>query len=807
MKKSLRAWLTAAAAAAGSAAVTLAAAAAPPASPAPEASPAAERFFESKVRPILASRCFGCHADKVSMGGLRLDSRAAALKGGKKGPALVPGDPLKSPLVKALHYDGELKMPPAGKLPDAEIQVLTEWVKQGAAWPAGAAVQGEAALWSFKPVKRPAEPRVKRSGWVKNPIDSFVLARLEQEGLEPSPYADRRTLIRRASLDLIGLPPTPAEVDAFLRDDKPGAWERVVDRLIGSEQYGERMALHWLDLARYADSDGYHDDTDRSMWAYRDYVIRSFNQNKPFDRFTVEQIAGDLLPNATFEQKVGSAFNRCGPTTSEGGAIPEEVLATYAVDRVNTTTGVWLGLTVQCSQCHDHKYDPITQKEYYQLFAFFNQVPEDALYRGADAPPTLPTPTPEQERQLAELSSEIAKVEAEMKSCAPQGEQAKKLEEKLKKLKAEHREVEKFTKLRIMQDVPERRPTHVLLRGDYRAQGEQVQPGVPAVLGELPKSAPQNRLALAQWLVDPKNPLPARVTVNRFWQMLFGTGLVKSSDDFGVRGEQPSHPELLDWLADEFVRSGWDVKHVLRLMVTSATYQQSSRVTKELRAKDPENRLLARGSRFRLPAELIRDNALAISGLLERKVGGPSVKPYQPGDLWRELSAGDQEAKSYVQDHGPDLYRRGLYTVWKRSVLYPSFAVFDAPKREVCTARRPITNTPLQAFAAMNDTTYVEAARVFAEQILRRGGVSTETRLTYAYRRALGREPASAERELLGRVYEETKSVYTADKKAAEELVSAGEAPRLGGLDVSELAAWTCVANAILNLDETITRE
>jgi len=848
------------------------------AAPEPKAAPPSR--FETTVRPVLTARCVQCHGPQAQLGGLRLDSRTAALKGGQSGPSLVPGHPEQSLLVKAVHYDGKLKMPPPGKLADAEIKLLTDWIRTGAPWPGAG---GKAAvpsaqrptpsapgpLWAFQPIRKPAVPAVKAKGWVRTPIDAFVLAELERRGMKPSPYADRRTLIRRISLDLIGLPPTPEEVEAFVNDKAPNAWEKVVDRLLASPHYGERMALQWLDQARYADSDGYHDDTDRTQWGYRDYVINSFNTDKPFNRFTVEQIAGDLLVREELKKRsngaasdsmwntfpisspqltpdlqemlVGSAFNRSGPTTSEGGAIPEEVLNAYAVDRVNTTANVWLGLTVQCSQCHDHKYDPLTSKDFYQLAAYFNQVPEQALYRGADSPPTILYPTAEQKGKLAELSQKITALEAEAKPRADapdaKAEEARvaDVRKKLQDTRAAHAGLLKNATLRVMVDVPQRRPTHLLMRGDYRNPGVEVQPTIPAVFGTLPADRPQNRLALAEWLVDPKQPLTPRVTVNRLWQMYFGNGIVKSSEDFGTRGERPSHPELLDWLASAFIgvpgselrvlgtpsssgntepgarsselRLGWSVKRLLKLIAMSSTYQQSSRSTAELRAKDPENRLLARGPRFRLPAELIRDNALAISGLLEPKIGGPSVKPYQPGDLWRELSAGDQEAKSYVQDHGADLYRRGLYVFWKRSVLFPAFAVFDASKRETCVVRRPITNTPLQAFVTLNDTTYVEAARVFAQRVLKEGGPTLPARLDYAFRRALGRSATAREQAALARVYQTTLAQYRGDAAAALQLVSVGEAVRPMDLDVAEHAAWTCVCNTILNLDETITKE
>jgi hypothetical protein len=565
----------------------------------------------------------------------------------------------------------------------------------------------------------------------------------------------------------------------------------------------------WLDLARYADSDGYHDDTPRVMHQFRDYVIESFNVNKPFDQFTVEQLAGDLLPDATLQQRIASAFHRLGPTTSEVGADADEYLAKYAVDRVNTTAMAWLGLTLNCAECHDHKYDPFTTEEFYSLFAFFNQVPEQALYRGSNAPPTVRTPNGEQQARLVQFDAEIEALSNQAKTVLEMGddEHAKKLSGQIAAKQKEREEYEKLIlEIRVMADVPKRRPTHILVRGDYRNLGKDVQPGVPAILGSLPTDTPPNRLALARWLVDPKHPLTARVAVNRLWQMIFGAGLVKTSEDFGVRGERPSHQELLDWLACEFVHSGWDIKHLMRLIVTSSVYRQSSRISPELRARDPENRLLARGPRFRLPAELVRDNALAISGLLNRQIGGPSVKPYQPGDLWREFAYGDDPNKTYVQDIGPNLYRRGLYTFWKRSILYPPMMTFDAPKREVCTAQRSTTNTPLQALITLNDVTYLEAARVFAQRLMQETAAEPDARIEFAFQVALSRAPSAEELAMMRSLFEDAWNAYRDDMAAAEELVSIGESP-CPNLGFPEHAAWTCVCNAILNLDETLTKE
>jgi hypothetical protein len=763
--------------------------------------------FNRDIRPILSEHCFRCHGPDADAreAGLRLDQRDSALSELDSGAvAVVPGNIELSELVRRVTSDDDgVRMPPPelGKRPNSEqIASLIQWIDEGATW---------AEHWAFVKPKRPPLPHVNISAWRRDPIDRYILARLEKEKLSPSPEADKATLLRRVSLDLTGLPPTVGELNAFLSDDTADAYEKVVDRLLASPHYGERMAMPWLDLARYADSDGYHDDTPRVIHQFRDYVIEAFNTNKPFDQFTIEQLAGDLLPNATLEQKVATAFHRLGPTTSEVGADADEYLAKYAVDRVNTTATAWLGLTLNCAECHDHKYDPFTTEEYYSLFAFFNQVPEQALYRGSNAPPTIRTPDGQQQARLAQLDANIESISNRVKIAAELGdnEQAEKLRDQIAAKQKERNEFEKtIPEVRVMADLPERRPTNILVRGDYRNLGDAVQPGVPAILGSLPTGMPPNRLALAYWLVDPKHPLTARVAVNRFWQMVFGAGLVKTSEDFGVRGERPSHPELLDWLACEFVESGWNVKQLIRLIVTSSAYRQSSRISPDLLARDPENRLLARGPRFRLPAEFVRDNALAVSGLLNRQIGGSSVKPYQPGDLWREFAYGDDPNKTYVQDHGPNLYRRGLYTFWKRSVLYPSLMAFDAPKREVCTAQRSTTNTPLQALVTLNDVTYLEAARVFAQRLIEEAAAGPEARIDFAFKVALSRPPSAEELAVMRSLFEDTWNAYRDDTAAAEQLVSIGEFP-CPNLGFPEHAAWTCVCNAILNLDETLTKE
>ena len=819
--------------------------------------------FNRDVRPILSDNCFQCHGpdEKARHADLRLDSflgATAPLK--SKRFAIVPGDIDHSELItRVRHQNDAERMPPpeSGKrLTPHQMDILRRWIQQGAHWP---------AHWAFVKPERPALPAVENTGWLVNPVDSFILMRLEQEGLSPSPQADRHTLIRRVAFDLTGLPPTIDQLDQTLFDERPNWYEELVDRLLDSKHYGERMAQHWLDLARYADSDGHHVDGPRSMWPFRDYVIDSFNTNKPFDRFTLEQLAGDLIPEATLEQKIASAFHRNVPTTAEAGANAEEYMTKYAVDRVNTTATVWLGVTMQCAQCHDHKYDPFTTKEFYQLLAFFNQVPEPAIYNGLYAPPTIiaSDSAAEEQAELDALNDLATMLEEKWNAAldasnpqldADQAEwekttstsnevdtdiknilqtpaekrseeqniqvrryyrethvpEVKDLKTRLTSAKNAHSEYDKtIQRIRVMADAPERRTTYILLRGNFRQPGDAVQPGVPKVLGDLPPRNEPNRLTLARWLVRADHPLAARVTVNRFWQMFFGQGIVKTLDDFGSRGEWPSHPELLDWLAMEFVESGWDVKRVLRLLVTSATYRQSSKSAPASRERDPENRLLGRGPRVRLPAEMVRDNALAISGLFDRDrpTGGPSVKPYQPPGLWRMISSDDVAHNAYQQDHGGDLYRRGLYTFWKRSIVYPAFAVFDAPSREICTAIRPVTNTPLQAFVMLNDLTYVEAARVFAQRVMVESDGSFNARLDHAFRLALARMPQPDERRAMTNLYRDILKHYRLDEEAAQNLVSSGESPRHDNLNLVDHATWTCVCSAILNLDETLTKE
>lgn len=1039
--------------------------------------PSGSVSFQQQIRPLLSNTCFRCHGpdEKERQAGLRLDQRESAvakLESGKT--AIAPGKVQASEIVRRItSTDPDVVMPPPSlnkPLSDADKKLLTKWVEEGAEY---------REHWSFVAPTRPARPTVKNANWPKNEIDYLVLARLEREGLAPSPAADKITLIRRATLDLTGLPPTPAEVDAFVTDTSEKAFEKVVDRLLASKHFGERMAVDWLDAARFADTHGFHIDSGRDMTRWREWVIEAYNSNLPFDQFTIQQLAGDLLPEAatpelTLSQRIASGFNRNHMINFEGGAIPAEYHNAYIVDRVSTTGTVWLGLSVACAQCHDHKYDPITQRDFYSLYAFFHNVPENGLDGSkGNAAPVLKSPSAEQTAKLNELRASIASLEKQLaatgpdlveaqsvwekaaretkpaewtilkpeslkaangstlkrlddgtitateanpatetytlvtpvegtitavklellpddslpgkgpgrsvngnivmtnatiglgpsddrrkpkpqkiakatadfsqetfpvanaidandksgwaiypevgkphhaifelaepirlkgqpspltitlafhsqfgqhqpgrfrlsitSSTDPHGQspmpaniiailnatdrtdaqqqelakyfreqvQGKKLSELIAARKKEADEFEKsFPTTMVMQEMAAPRDTFILMRGQYDKKGDKVTAATPSFLPPLAEGLPQNRLGLARWLVDERHPLTSRVIVNRYWQMLFGTGLVKTSEDFGSQGELPSHAELLDWLAVEFregtsdesrvssakpntteiassgtrhsslnTRLSWDTKHLLRLIVTSATYRQSSRVTPALLQRDPENRLLARGSRFRLQAEFVRDQALAVSGLLDQRIGGASVSPYQPAGLWEELMSradgANWTAQVYRQSTGPDLYRRTMYTFWKRTVPPPTLSTFDAPDRETCTVRRARTNTPLQALILLNDPTYVEASRKFAERILREGGRSTDERLSFAYRQSLARVPTARELQILKPLVEEQLADYKrrADKAAA--LLKVGESDRDTGLDQAELAAWTVVASTILNLDETVTR-
>ncbi len=747
--------------------------------------------FNRDVRPILAEKCFHCHGPDAHarQADLRLDQAENALAPREGFRIITPGKPEASDLYNRITATADsVHMPPPDQerqLTPVEIDLLKRWIEQGAEYE---------PHWALIPPERPPVPRVGKDLSPRNAIDNFVLARLTETGLTLSPEADKSTLIRRATLDLTGLPPTIEEVDAFLADQSPDAYERVVDRLLASPRYGERMALDWLDAARFADSGGYQGDILRTMWPWRDWVIAAFNAGMPYDQFTIEQLAGDLLPEPTQGQRIATGFNRNHRINDEDGIIFEEFRVEYVADRLETTATVWLGLTIGCARCHDHKYDPISQREYYQLYAFFNSVDEQGRGNG-NAPPVLQLPTAEQQAQLDAIDAELAQQRA---AATDNAERIKSLEERRKGVAAG------VITTMVMQDLPQPRETFVLTRGAYDKPADSVQPDVPSALPPLPRDAPTNRLGLAQWLVDPRNPLTARVAVNRCWQLHFGRGLVETQEDFGTQGQLPTHPELLDWLATEFIRTGWEIKALQRLIVTSATYRQSSTGSAELYRIYPENRLLARGPRFRLPAETLRDQARLAAGLLAERLGGPSVKPYQPPRLWEELASASPE---YVQDHGADLYRRGLYTFVRRTIPHPAMTVIDAPNRETCTVRRPRTNTPTQALNLMNDPTFVEAARALAARALEQPAADDAARLRMVFRLPLARAPQPHELEILQQTLESSRARYRTEPAAAERLLDVGESRIAASIDPVELAALAAAAGLMLNLDETQQRE
>lgn len=998
--------------------------------------------FNRDIRPILSDKCVFCHGpDKEQrQADLRLDTQEGALADLGGYAAIKPGDPAASELIKRIQSTDEYEQmpPPYSKrsLSAEEKQMLIDWIKQGAQFQ---------EHWSLVKPGRPELPKVTDPNWPQNGVDHFILKRLEEQEMLPSSRAEKETLIRRVTLDLTGLPPTLEEVDAFLKDDSPNAYEKVVDRLLKSPRYGEHMAAIWLDVARYSDSNGYQQERTRTMWPWRDWVIRAFNENMPFDQFTIEQLAGDLLENPTRDQLIATGFNRNHMLNGEGGRIAEESRVNYVIDRVNTTSTTWLGLTMACCQCHDHKYDPISQVEFYQFYDYFNHVDETGrVDAGGNAKPILDLPTEKQLQRETDLRTEIAGLQSERKKLvsaekisaweetlrqkissgesrqqwkslipqkfvsrngqthevkpggsiflsgknpdkdiyeivypltettlsglrldalhhesftngglarsdsgnfvltdislvisAPDGTEvtpeiasaqaefeqgsltiekaydgnsntgwavlnpgnmkidrsamflldapiavaesstltvtlkfesphkfhqmnwfrlsatsdtkptldgkneipaevlaALKLEpqnrsaelkaalnkfytetasevvqldqqiEKTKTALTNH--IKGYLETMVMRELPKPRETYRLQRGawDNPDKSLELTAGVPAVLPALPETAPPNRLTLARWLVDRENPLTARVTVNRFWQQFFGTGLVKTTEDFGTQGALPSHPELLDWLAVEFVDSGWNVKHMIKLIVTSATYQQSSRVTPEQHERDPYNRLLARGPRYRLSSLALRDQALFLSGLLHEEVGGKPVKPYQPEGVWLEMTLGKIK---YEQDHGEDLYRRSIYIFWRRSVG-PTM-LFDSSARQVCTVKQSRTNTPLHALTMMNETAYLEAARKMAERIMKEGGAEDLSRLNYAFRLATSRQPSDKEQQALLKTLKTVREKMVAEEQAVNDLLSIGESAVDETFERKELATYTAVMNMILNLDEVLTRE
>lgn len=818
--------------------------------------------FNREIRPILSENCFYCHGQDSNkrQAELRLDDREAAVKAG----AITPGDVAKSTLiVRILSDDADQVMPPPKsnrRLSAEQKKLLEQWVKDGAAYE---------PHWAFVAPKRPAEPVVQQTPWVRNAIDRFVLAKLESEKLSPSPEADRATLIRRLSIDLIGLPPTPAEVDAFVADQDEHAYEKLVDRLLANQHYGERMALPWLDAARYADSNGFQQDGDTWQWIWRDWVVKAMNQDLPFDQFTIWQIAGDLLPNATTDQKIASAFNRNHLLNGEGGAIAEEQRFVNLFDRIDTTATTWLGLTMACAQCHDHKYDPITQRDYYSLLDAFNRVPENGTpqyfsSRIRVAAPLLELPTEENTKQIGEWEAEIKAADAEAEPIAasafegwrtglfadgkpaegkglpepvavilrkPDGERTdaekKQVETDLRKHFDEKVRPTLVAKLPVLGKAPEirnrlaayradklprvmimsderPRETSILDRGEYLNPRQKVTFATPAFLPALPAGAPANRLGFAQWLVMPEHPLTARVQVNRIWQHYFGAGIVKTAEDFGVQSEYPVHGPLLDWLAVEFRERNWSMKALHKLIVMSATYRQASRISPELRARDSENRLYARASRFRMPSMLLRDVALAASGLLDPRVSGAPVYPYQPDAVWEALAITKERDFTYPQSTGSDLYRRSLYTFWRRTVIPAN--MFDASNRQTCRVRSAATSTPLHALTTLNDPTWVEAARVLAEKCVK-GQLDLDARLSHAFRQVVGRPLKESDLQVLRRAFERQAAIYRADADAAKGLLSVGAAKRDESLDLTDHAAMTAVCLAILNLDEAMNRE
>ncbi len=764
--------------------------------------------FNRDIRPILSDKCFLCHGPDAAhrKAKLRFDVEADAKRDRDGHRAIADGDSAGSELVRRItSADPDERMPPpeSGKELDArEIELLRRWIDQGAIYQ---------RHWSYIPPQRPSLPGVADETWPLGAIDRFILARLEAEGLQPSPQADPATLVRRLHFDLIGLPPRPEAVDASTsHPDRARAYEELVDGLLASPRYGERMAMYWLDLVRYADTVGYHGDQDHNASPYRDYVIKAFKDNMRFDRFTAEQLAGDLLPNATVDQKIASGYNRLLQTTHEGGAQAREYLAKYASDRVRNVSTVWMGGTMGCSECHNHKYDPYTQRDFYSLAAFFADVEEKGDFAGSPnslpttRPPEIEVISPLDREALERVGEEIVELQKQLTTTEASAALAE-AKARLAELEKRRDTLAKRKRKQMITVSVEPRTVRVLGRGDWMdTSGPIVDPGVPEFVKHLAVEGRRaTRLDLARWLTSADHPQTARIFVNRLWYLFFGVGLSKVLDDTGSQGEWPTHPALLDWLAVEFVESGWNVKHVVKLLVMSRTYRQSSLASEAQRRRDPENRLFARQARFRLPAEMVRDNALAVSGLLLDRIGGPSARPYQPAGYYAHLNF---PQRKYKADRDLNQYRRGVYTHWQRQFLHPMLRAFDAPTREECTVRRNISNTPLAALVLLNDPTFVEAARVFGQRILNEGGKSTRERVRWAWRRALSRNPDDREAAVLGRLLELRLAQFRKDEDGAKKLLSVGLAQTPSGADIAELAAWAEVARAILNLNETITR-
>jgi mono/diheme cytochrome c family protein len=815
--------------------------------------------FARDIEPLFARRCLVCHGPQQQMSGLRLDQKDAALKGGASGVDIRSGHSADSRLIRLVAGVEKKVMPPMGaRLTAEEVGLLRAWIDQGVDWPVR-----NLTHWSFQKIRRPDVPAVSNRAWPRNPVDQFILARLEREGIAPSSEADKLTLLRRVSLDLTGLQPTPGEEHAFLDDNRPDAYERVVDRLLASPHYGEKWARYWLDLARYADSDGYEKDRARPWaWRYRQWVIDALNRDLPFDEFTIEQLAGDLLPGRNLDTLVATGFNRNTLTNREGGTDPEQFRDEQVLDRAATLGTVWMGLTVGCAQCHNHKYDPISQKEFYQLTAFFNTQEEvniPAPMPGELGPYLAARPEFDRKRNalLAEyhIGEARADYESKLREAATNpghhedwdfayGEfthtvdnarkvlfldPAKRSEvqqnalldvflgscgnlypkehcdelkvgevrSKLNQLRAQLPPVS-YAPVLLENDTPPK--TYLHIKGDWRDRGDEVQPGTLSVLPPLPPGEKPTRLTLARWLVSPDHPLTSRVAVNRIWQEVFGRGLVFTSEDFGTTGDRPTHPELLDWLASEFMERGWSMKQMVRLLVTSATYRQSSNARPDVAAKDPQNTLLARQSRMRLNAELIRDEALYAAGLLDLRVGGPSVRPPQPKGVAELSYAGSVK---WVESTGADRYRRGLYILFQRTVPYPQLMNFDEPNSNLACTRRERTNTPLQALNLLNDPVFFDAAQGLAYRIVRESSGGFRDRLDHAFEVTLGRRPTAREAERLGKFYDDARRGIDANPQT----VAALWPNQLEGVPQAETAAWVEVSRVLLNLDEFITRD
>jgi hypothetical protein len=731
--------------------------------------------FNFHIRPILSDRCFKCHGPDVNKreANLRLDTPEgayAALKDNPKAHAIMAGSLEKSEVYqRIIAKDTAVLMPPPSsnlKLTKHEIELIAKWIKQGAKYK---------PHWAFIVPQKPKLPEADED-WIKNEIDNFVYAKMDDKGLKPNEEVDKERLLKRVSFDLIGLPPTIEMQERFLKDNSPNAYEKIVDELLKNKHYGEKMAISWLDVARYADSHGYQDDGLRTMWPWRDWVIHAFNSNYPYSKFLTWQLAGDLLPNPSKEMLLATGFNRNHKITQEGGVIDEEYRIEYVTDRTNTFGKSFLALTFECAHCHDHKYDPISQKDYYRTFAFFNQVPEKGLFGTIDAsfadPPNMKITTEDVNSILKFINKkDTAKV-----------------------------------MVMVMKDTSKVRPTYILNRGNYDSHGELVGVGIPkAIMPFDTNKLEKNRLGLAKWMLNDKNPLTARVYVNRLWASFFGRGIVKTLGDFGMQGELPSHPELLDWLAVDFKQNGWNVKRLVKQIVMSATYRQSSTISEKHLKTDPENIFLARSTRMRFPAENVRDHILASSGVLNEEIGGPSVKPYQPKGLWEVATSGRGTLSRYVQDHESDLYRRGMYVFIKRTVPPPSMLIFDASNRDQCEVQRSRTNTPLQALAMMNDPQTMEGSRVLAENLMSEN-ISLETKLEKAFRRIICRKPKAKELEILTLYFESESDFFKKNTKKADMMLKIGEFKQKTIKDKNATAALMQTIQMIFNMEEAIVR-